>query len=352
MNYADTAFGGGCVFADNGGAATVGIQVAGNQGTEFSFNTPSVSGGTSLLWTLVGPPSPPAISVTPPSQEFGTVTVGSSADRSFTVQNAGGGTLSGSASIAAPYAVISGGSFSLGAGASQQVTVRFTPTAPGSAPGDVSFTSNAGILSRSVTGIGALPPTISVTPPSQDFGTVAVDSSTDRSFTVQNTGGGTLSGSASIAAPYAVISGGSFSLGAGASQQVTVRFTPTAPGSAAGNVSFTSNAGNVGRSVTGIGAASTAQITVTSPGGGEAWRENQKRNIRWTSSGVSGTVRIDLSRDGGASREILFASVPNDGTQSWRVTKPASTQAQIRVCDQSLTICDTSTFTIKERRQH
>jgi hypothetical protein len=253
MNYADTAFGGGCVFADNGGAATVGIQVAGNQGTEFSFNTPSVSGGTSLLWTLVGPPSPPAISVTPPSQ---------------------------------------------------------------------------------------------------DFGTVAVDSSTDRSFTVQNTGGGTLSGSASIAAPYAVISGGSFSLGAGASQQVTVRFTPTAPGSAAGNVSFTSNAGNVGRSVTGIGAASTAQITVTSPGGGEAWRANQKRNIRWTSSGVSGTVRIDLSRDGGASREILFASVPNDGTQSWRVTKPASTQAQIRVCDQSLTICDTSTFTIKERRQH
>ena len=250
MNYADAAFGGGCLFADNGGSATVGIQVAGNQGSQFSLNTQSVSGGTALLWTLIAPPSAPAISVSPGSQDFGTVTVGSSADRSFTVQNTGGGTLSGSAAAAAPYAVISGGAFSLGPGASQQVTVRFTPTASGSAPGNVTFTSNAGNLSRPVTGTGAAP---------------------------------------------------------------------------------------------------TGRITVTVPKAGETWRVTQKKIVKWTSSGVSGAVRIDLSRNRGASWEMLFASVANDGAQEWKVTGPASSGAQIRVCDQTLTVCGTSkgTFTIK-----
>lgn len=52
FNYADTTFGGGCAFADRGGAATVGVQVASDLGTQFSFNTASLNPDTALLWTL------------------------------------------------------------------------------------------------------------------------------------------------------------------------------------------------------------------------------------------------------------------------------------------------------------
>jgi len=351
FNYADTAFGGACASADRGGSATVGVQVASNSGNQSSINFPSVNDGTALLWTLVVPP--PAISVTPASQDFGSVTLGSSADRSFTVQNSGGGTLTGNATTSATYySVVSGGSFSLGAGATQTVVVRFAPTAPVSVTGNVNFTSNGGNVSRGVTGTGTAPPAISVTPASQDFGSVTLGSSADRSFTVQNIGGGTLTGNASASTSFGIFSppGGSFSLGAGTSQTVVVRFTPTAPVSVTGNVNFTSNGGTVSRVVTGTG-TSSGQITVLSPNGGDVWRINKRNTIQWTSSGVSGYVQIELSRNGGPW-ETLNSSTPNDGSFQWKVTGPATTQALIRVRSVSVTtpsVSDTSNanFTIR-----
>src|SRR5207247_9495894 len=103
-----------------------------------------------------------------------------------------------------------------------------------------------------VTGVDptATTPTLSVTPStSVDFGTVTVGGSADRSFTVTNTGGGTLTGTASSAAPFSVISGGSFSLGAGASQTAVARFSPTVAGSFAGTGTVNSNAGTDRKSV-------------------------------------------------------------------------------------------------------
>src|SRR5262249_57398410 len=93
-----------------------------------------------------GTPVPPSLSVTPTSQNFGTVSIGSSADRSFVVQNTGGGTLAGTVSATPPFSILSGGSFSLTLGATQTVVVRFTPTTSGVISSNVSFTSNAGGL--------------------------------------------------------------------------------------------------------------------------------------------------------------------------------------------------------------
>src|SRR5882724_3839604 len=56
VNYADTIFGGACGFADNGGSATIGVQLASGRAAQYSFNTPSVSGNTALLWSLPLPP--------------------------------------------------------------------------------------------------------------------------------------------------------------------------------------------------------------------------------------------------------------------------------------------------------
>ncbi|HKC26254.1 MAG TPA: SBBP repeat-containing protein, partial [Thermoanaerobaculia bacterium] len=61
----------------------------------------------------------PVVSLTPASQDFGSVAVGATADRTFTVSNSGTGTLTGTASAGAPFSVTAGASFSLGAGATQ-----------------------------------------------------------------------------------------------------------------------------------------------------------------------------------------------------------------------------------------
>ncbi|MCL0068911.1 S8 family serine peptidase [Thermodesulfovibrionales bacterium] len=92
-----------------------------------------------------------------------------------------------------------------------------------------------------------------VTPTSLDFGNVTVRQSRDLSFTVTNTGGDTLTGSATVAAPFSIIGESSFSLGAGLNTTVTVRFSPTATGSFSETVAFTSNGGNLTRDVSGVG---------------------------------------------------------------------------------------------------
>ena len=42
-------------------------------------------------------------------------------------------------------------------------------------------------------------------------------------------------------------------------------------------------------------------ITVTSPNGGEIWPIGSVQNISWTSSGLTGNVKIEVSRNGGTS---------------------------------------------------
>lgn len=74
-----------------------------------------------------------------------------------------------------------------------------------------------------------------------------------------------------------------------------------------------------------------AAIAVVSPNGGESWPTGSARLIQWTASFLPGNVAIELSRDGGGSYEVLFASTPNDGSQSWLVSGIATTQALVRV---------------------
>src|SRR5438128_3433585 len=97
---------------------------------------------------------PPVLSVTPLSQDFGTVNLGSSADRTFVVRNSGGETLTGTVSAAPPFSIVSGGSFSLTLGKSQMVVVRFSPTVLGIVAANVTFTSNGGDVSPAVKGTG------------------------------------------------------------------------------------------------------------------------------------------------------------------------------------------------------
>jgi photosystem II stability/assembly factor-like uncharacterized protein len=75
-----------------------------------------------------------------------------------------------------------------------------------------------------------------------------------------------------------------------------------------------------------------SSILITSPSGGEVWGVGVASAITWSSGGVTGDVRIELNRDyPGGPWETLFASTPNDGSQSWTPTSPTTTKARIRI---------------------
>jgi hypothetical protein len=150
--------------------------------------------------TAPGEPAPATLDVSPASVTFPNTPVGTTSDRIVIVTNIGGGTLSGTATTAAPFSIVSGASFDLAAGASQAFTVRFTPTVSGSANGSIDFTSNAGDASRTLSasaGPPPPPPTItSFAPTAAPVGASVVINGTNLSTTSAVTFNGT--GAASI----------------------------------------------------------------------------------------------------------------------------------------------------------
>ncbi len=104
---------------------------------------------------------------------FGSVNLGSFAEQTFTVSNTGGGTVSGSASVAAPFSIVSGSPFALSAvGTTQAVKVRFTPTTTTTVSTSLTFTAGGSTSSAIVTGSGAT--SLTVTPSDTTAPTVAV----------------------------------------------------------------------------------------------------------------------------------------------------------------------------------
>ena len=92
-------------------------------------------------------------------------------------------------------------------------------------------------------GGGSNSPTISISSTSLSFGMVLTNASTNQAIIVQNTGGGTLAGSASVPAPFQIISGGNYNLGSNQTQTVTIGFNPTTTGSFNQAVTFTGGNG-------------------------------------------------------------------------------------------------------------
>jgi hypothetical protein len=127
---------------------------------------------------------------------------------------------------------------------------------------------NESTCSPSASGVAQVD--FSVTPTATtDFGNVTTGGLADRAFTVQNTSTASISGTASVGSPYSVVAGGSFTLAAGASQVVTIRFQPTVAGTNAGNVNFTAGGDSVSRGVSGTGTSvSMIGLSVTKGGTG------------------------------------------------------------------------------------
>jgi hypothetical protein len=172
---------------------------------------------------------------------FGTIAVGqSSSTQSFSITNTGGGTLSGSVSESCPdFEITAGnGAYNLTAGQSVTVHVRFTPQSAGVKTCTID-TGTPCSVDVSCTGTGDPAPLCSVSTDELDFETLTVgEVSSTQSVTVKNVGGGILSGSVSVnCADFEITSGGGpYSLAAGESVIVQVRFAPKSSGSKRCNV--------------------------------------------------------------------------------------------------------------------
>jgi hypothetical protein len=68
------------------------------------------------------------------------------------------------------------------------------------------------------------------------------------------------------------------------------------------------------------GATTTEAVTILCPGTGALVPAGRSLQIGWVATGDVPNVRIELSRDGGTSWEVIAASTPNDRTHTWVVT--------------------------------
>ena len=76
-------------------------------------------------------------------------------------------------------------------------------------------------------------------------------------------------------------------------------------------------------------------IDVTLPNTAVNWAIGSAQKIQWSHNlGAKSFVKVEISRDGGATFSVIAASTKNgsgSGTFNWTVTGPATTQARIRV---------------------
>jgi hypothetical protein len=192
---------------------------------------------------------------TPLSQiNFGVVTINLSKSQSIQIRNAGGGTLTGSAGASgAGFGISSGSNINLGAGQGQSITIQFSPTSEGQFSGTVTISTNGGSGSFAVSGTGEKGPSVVVSPSGISFPDTPVGQNATNTFTIRNDGGGTLTGNVTAPAPFGIVSGGSFSLGAGQSHTVTVRFSPTSADFFSDFATVNTNAGSAQVTLSGEG---------------------------------------------------------------------------------------------------
>lgn len=124
-------------------------------------------------------------------------------------------------------------------------------------------------------GVTVTDPAIQVSPGSLDFGAVASGVSVTNTFTVKNIGGGTLTGTAKVAAPFQIVSGTPYTLTANESTQVAVAYSPS--GAATDQQVITFSGGNNATDIV------TGSLLQTLPG--------------LTFSATSGTITAPFSAD-------------------------------------------------------
>jgi len=193
----------------------------------------------------------PAISLSTTSLTLPQTFINQQVQASFVIWNGGGGTLTGTVSVPAPFSIVSGASFSLLPGQPQEVVVKFSSATAGSFSKSVTINSNGGSATVTATAVAHK---VSFSPAQLDFGsgllvlrercnnmgmcglgTEKVGLPIEKTLTVKNEGTVAVTLTLSTAAPYKIVSAAP-TLSPGQSAQVTVRFDPNESGNFTGTV--------------------------------------------------------------------------------------------------------------------
>ncbi len=270
-----------------------------------------------------GPTPQPQISFSPSSVDFGSVAVGGNVPRTVVISNPGG------AALVLSSASATGTGFSLtsmttpatvNAGQSLNISVKFTPSAAGSASGSVNFVTNAtgSPQTISLTGTGvAAASVLTVIPTSINFGNVNVGANSSQTVTLSNTGSSSLSISQALASGTGFSMSGiatPITLAAGQNTTLTAKFMPTTSGNASGNITITSNASNssVVIPLSGTAIQPQAAISITpSPVsfGSVNVGSNATQNMTITNSGTAALSITQLTASG-TGYSVLGFSLP------------------------------------------
>ena len=264
------------------------------------------------------------LALTPSSVNFGTVAVGSNQSQAATITNSGGT----SATISA--ATISGTGFSLSgltlpltvsAGQSVPLQVTFAPKTAGASTGSIAIASTASnsTLVAAVTGTSINPGSLSTTPSSLSFGSVAVGSSQSQTASISNSGG------ANLTVSQATATGTGFSIAGlalpvtltpGQTAAFTVTFAPQNSGNLSGSVSFKSDVASASIALAGTGLAA-----------GALGASPASVNFGNVQVGTNQSQTITLANNGGASVTISQASGSGAGFSLSGLSLPLTLQA-------------------------
>ena len=125
------------------GTGTVSMSVAAGACRDLAGNSNTAGGPVSFQ--IID--SPAQISVSPACLDFGTILVGTNADADISLQNLGGGTLGGTAtlgSVSGPFSIVLNGAYGVATGVTQSVRVRYSPVTGGVSSNCVVFTGGGG----------------------------------------------------------------------------------------------------------------------------------------------------------------------------------------------------------------
>ena len=192
--------------------------------------------------------------------DMGTVVLGNSIVKTFTITNSGSADLVISNVAANGEFSVDAGAATLVGGASKVYTVRYTPGDAGADENQIVISSNSGGVNTStvidLTATGELPESVIAVADNSgvaddlaiDFGTVTIGEYVTRTFTITNDGGKDLVISNVAANGEFSVDGGAATLVGGASKVYTVRYTPNDAGADESQIVISSNSGGVNTS--------------------------------------------------------------------------------------------------------
>ena len=202
----------------------------------------------------------PRMVITPsttPAMDFANTTFGTRPTRTFLIENTGGATLVGSLTLTAPFSCASTGcGYTVNPNGSKTITVTFSPTSsPATFSSAASFSCSSGapaygcdasapggtvyqnyqVTGNSVDNMVA--PQVSINRTLYNYGAENVGVPAENvAVVVSNSGGGLMNGAVTFSSvEYSCVTSCSYSLFAGESTSITIKYTPSAVGTHSGD---------------------------------------------------------------------------------------------------------------------